>query len=51
MAEGLLIREPITDYGEFRAYLRREEAAMLTMGSFEPSPPRAFEKSKLRELA
>ena len=22
----------------YRAYLRREEAAMLTMGSFEPSP-------------
>ncbi len=29
MAEGLLIREPITDYGEFRAYLRREREEMV----------------------
>ena len=29
MAEGLLIREPITDYGEFRAYLRREREEVV----------------------
>lgn len=29
MAEGLLLREPITDYGEFRAYLRREREEMV----------------------
>ena len=29
MAEGLLSREPIADYGEFRAYLRREREEMV----------------------
>jgi hypothetical protein len=29
MAEGLLSREPIADYGELRAYLRREREEMV----------------------
>jgi hypothetical protein len=29
MAEGLLSREPIAGYGEFRAYLRRERGEMV----------------------
>ena len=29
MAEGLLAREPIADYGEFRAYLRRERQELV----------------------
>ena len=29
MAEGLLSREPVADYGEFRAYLRREREEMV----------------------
>ncbi len=29
MAEGLLTREPITDFGEFRAYLRHEREEMV----------------------
>ena len=29
MAEGLLSREPVADYGELRAYLRRERGEMV----------------------
>lgn len=29
MAEGLLSREPISDFGEFRAYVRRERGEMV----------------------